>query len=193
MKYRLKRQGLFFVAAFSIILFYLCCLFLPQYLLYVFCFILFIWSFISIPAGFLLLWPCLAPFGIVEIPSLPGLTLLPIFALWGLLFLMLHFAETLKDIKAVPRYAVIGICWILFAEVISGLVFSGGGNHIGMILVQITRTAQFLLALIFTIKVRNVKVVGAGYIMGSSALYPHLFFKQNMVRLQRSGGGPALD
>lgn len=77
---------------------------------------------------------------------------------------MLHFAETLKDIKAVPRYAVIGICWILFAEVISGLVFSGGGNHIGMILVQITRTAQFLLALIFTIKVRNVKVVCMSWI-----------------------------
>jgi O-antigen ligase len=150
----------------SIALLYLTSIFAPNFVLYIFLVILIYWSFRPVNEGYLLLFPSIAPFFVVNIPNLSSITIIPIFVLWFVILLIVKGASEIKINKyLLPKYAIIGVLWILISELISVLIYSEQYIEINYLLTRIIRTFIFILALIFSCDTKNLPLIGSGWII----------------------------
>ena len=150
----------------SIALLYLTSIFAPNFVLYIFLVILIYWSFRPVNEGYLLLFPSIAPFFVVNIPNLSRISIIPIFVLWFVVLLIVKGASEIKINKnSFPKYAIIGIIWIFLSELFSILIYYEQSIEINYLLTRIVRAAIFILALIFSYNNKNLLLIGTGWII----------------------------
>ncbi len=139
-------------------------LWLPEALLPVFVAVVMVWSVISPDEGFLLLFPCIAPFLMVEIPEIRGASLVPIFTACMALACLLRPKQFYQKLNSIPKYALVGIGWLLAVEVISGLFFSPSYLAKIAVFARCAKAAQFMLAAAFASQAGSLAKVESGWI-----------------------------
>ena len=144
-----KGKILVFLGAISVVALYVSAIWFPTFLLIVLVSILLIWAYMTPRGAFLLLFPCIVPFTNLEIPGLPGITLMRFFLIGVLIASLPRIKQYFPLFWNIPKYALVGIGWLLVAEVISGFFLSPASNAMIAVMVRITRTVTFLLAAAF--------------------------------------------
>jgi len=184
-----------FLAVMSVVAIYGSAVLLPEALPPVLIGVILMWGIVVPERCFLLLFPSIAPFmNITELPGLTGISLLTVFT-GGILFVsLLRPKRFFKMFAGIPKYALVGIGWLLAVEVISGLFFSPAANATIVVNSRIIKTVQFGLGAAFACQAGSLATVEAGWIIYGvlqviSAIVLQISYS-SVLGMRGEGGGP---